>query len=73
MLQQLDLRRKVRLIGVGVSNFETRHCQLSLFEEAPQELEATSELDKAVDAVRKKFGPRAVTRVDLLDMKKKTS
>jgi len=73
LLQQLDLRRKVRLIGVGVSNFETRHCQLSLFKEAPQELEATSELDKAVDAVRKKFGPRAVTRVDLLDMKKKTS
>ncbi|NDV19646.1 DNA polymerase IV [Pseudodesulfovibrio sp. JC047] len=66
LLQRERLRRAVRLIGVGVSNFEIRTRQVMLFEESPLELEATSELDKAVDAVRRKFGGTAVTRVDLL-------
>ncbi|MGL1863269.1 MAG: DNA polymerase IV [Pseudodesulfovibrio sp.] len=72
LLKQLELRRAVRLIGVGVSNFEARTRQVNLFEEAPRELEETSELDLAVDAVRKKFGKTAVTRVDLLEFKKKS-
>lgn len=71
LLRLLDLRRAVRLIGVGVSNFEARTRQVTLFEEAPQLQEETSELDRAVDTVRKKFGSAAVTRVDLLDFKKK--
>jgi len=72
LLAQLELRRAVRLIGVGVSNFDARTRQVNLFEEAPQQLEATSELDRAVDAVREKFGSKAVTRVGLLEFKKKT-
>jgi len=71
LLEQLELRRAIRLIGVGVSNFEARNLQVSLFEEEPQAVEATSDLDKAVDAVREKFGDRAVTRVELLGLKKK--
>lgn len=71
LLAQLELRRAVRLIGVGVSNFEARNRQVTLFEDAPAELEATSELDRAVDEVRKKFGSAAVTRVDLLGFRKK--
>ncbi len=70
LLRQLELRRSVRLVGVGVSNFEARNRQVSLFEEEPQEAEATSELDKAVDAVRKKFGTKAVTRVEIMEFKK---
>lgn len=72
LLEQVELRRAVRLIGVGVSNFEARTRQVNLFEEAPQALEQTSELDLAVDAVRKKFGSKAVTRVDLLSFKKRS-
>jgi DNA polymerase-4 len=61
----------VRLIGVGVSNFEARARQVTLFEEAPARKEATSELDKAVDEVRRKFGGKAVTRMELMGFKKK--
>jgi len=71
LLKQLELRRPVRLIGVGVSNFEPRARQVTLFEEAPQEQEATSELDQAVDSVRKKFGSKAMIRGDLLEFHKK--
>lgn len=71
LLDRLELRRAVRLIGVGVSNFEPRNRQVTLFEESPAAQEETSELDRAVDQVRKKFGSRAVTRVDLLDFRKK--
>lgn len=71
LLGQLQLRRAVRLIGVGVSNFDSRTRQVTLFEESPKEAEATSELDKAVDEVRRKFGGKAVTRVELLGFRKK--
>jgi DNA polymerase-4 len=71
LLEQVRLHRAVRLIGVGVSNFEARVRQVNLFEEAPREKEATSELDKAVDEVRRKFGGKAVTRMELMGFKKK--
>ncbi|MCJ2165876.1 MULTISPECIES: DNA polymerase IV [unclassified Pseudodesulfovibrio] len=71
LLKQVELVRAVRLIGVGVSNFGTRTRQVNLFEEEPHKVEATSELDKAVDAVRRKFGGKAVTRVELLEFNKK--
>ncbi|MFH1913187.1 MAG: DNA polymerase IV [Pseudomonadota bacterium] len=70
LLDQLELRRAVRLIGVGVSGFEPRTRQLSLLQASPREAEATSGIDLAVDAVRRRFGSRAVTRVDLLDLKR---
>ncbi|EGB15262.1 DNA-directed DNA polymerase [Pseudodesulfovibrio mercurii] len=71
LLEQVKLPRAVRLIGVGVSNFGARPRQVTLFEEAPRRQEATSELDKAVDRVRRRFGGQAVTRVELLGFKKK--
>lgn len=71
LLKQVELKRAVRLIGVGVSNFTARNRQVTLFEEAPAKAEATSELDRAVDAVRKKYGGKAVTRMELLGFKKK--
>ena len=73
LLDQLQLRRAVRLIGVGVSNFESRTRQVTLFEETPRQTEVTSELDKAVDEVRRKFGGKAVTRMDLLEFKKRVA
>ncbi|WP_319541715.1 DNA polymerase IV [uncultured Pseudodesulfovibrio sp.] len=71
LLEQLQLPRAVRLIGVGVSNFESRTRQVTLFEESPHSAEATSELDKAVDEVRRKFGGKAVTRVELMGFRDK--
>ncbi len=71
LLKQVELHRAVRLIGVGVSNFTARSRQVTLFEEEPKKREATSELDKAVDAVRQKFGGKAVTRMELMGFKKK--
>lgn len=70
LLDELELRRPVRLIGVGVSNFRDKARQLSLFEE-PQE-EETGDLDRAVDSIREKFGTAAVTRGELLNFRKKT-
>ena len=71
LLDELELRRAVRLIGLGVSNFEARPRQVRLFEEGARAAEATSELDRAVDQVRERFGSGAVTRVDLLHFRKK--
>jgi len=49
--------RKIRLIGVGVSNFPASQ-QPSLFESPPRE----SAVDQAIDRVREKFGPQALQR-----------
>lgn len=71
LLEQLELPRAVRLIGVGVSNFEARERQLSLLEQAEGPQEATSGLDRAVDAVRGRFGKGALVRGGLMDFRKR--
>ena len=71
LLAELELRRAVRLIGVGVSNFEARARQVLLFEEPEAVREETSPLDRAVDRVRERFGSSAVTRMELMNFKKK--
>ncbi len=55
-----DTGRRVRLIGVGVSGFETSAQQLSLWD-APQQ-EANRDLQSALDDIRHKFGTSAITR-----------
>lgn len=50
--------RKVRLLGVGVSNLEESFSQLALYEDG----EKGEEIDKAMDAIRDKFGEEAVSR-----------
>ncbi|WP_321400660.1 DNA polymerase IV [Maridesulfovibrio sp.] len=59
----------VRLIGVGISNFEGRNRQLSLLEdpEKPNKNKKLDQLDKAVDQVRSKFGKNILTRGRLLE------
>ncbi|MGE4552967.1 MAG: DNA polymerase IV [Desulfovibrionaceae bacterium] len=65
LLRKEHLLGPVRLIGVGVSNFSRGPEQLSLFpEEDPARRVG---LDRAVDAVRRRFGRGAVTRGALLD------
>ena len=55
-------RRKVRLIGVGVSNLAAER-QLALFDEAPHRVERA---EQAMDALRERFGHDAVRRATLL-------
>jgi DNA polymerase-4 len=56
----------LRLLGVGVSNLaRDRVVQGQLFEEPGQERQAS--LDRAVDAIRKELGRKAIRRASLLD------
>lgn len=66
LLAELKPRQELRLIGVGVSQFGERPHQLSLLEpETPAKPKVA--LDKALDAVRGRFGKGAIVRGDLLD------
>jgi len=62
-----DRRRKVRLIGVGVSKFEQpEERQLSLFEEPGEgKVEKLRRLSQTVDRIREKYGPEAIRRASL--------
>lgn len=52
----------VRLLGVGVSGFEERAVQMGLFEDptASESDPAAERLAQSIDAVRKRFGSRAL-------------
>jgi hypothetical protein len=62
-LAQPEIRGKtIRLLGVGASNFGERQ-QLGLFGGGDDRLRRAVE---AADAVKRRFGPRAITRARLL-------
>jgi len=65
LLDAAALLKKVRLIGVGVSNFAKGTRQLSLLPDTHKE--KTGKLDRAVDAIRDKHGKAAVKRGRLFD------
>ena len=70
ILDGVELADRVRLIGVGVSGFEAgRPAQLSLMPEPkPQSDEKRrGKLDKAVDALRARYGRDAVVRGRLFE------
>jgi nucleotidyltransferase/DNA polymerase involved in DNA repair len=57
-----DKRRKVRLLGVGMSGFMDKiDRQISLFDDS---VKKTSDLDLIEDLVRKKFGKNAINRAE---------
>ncbi len=58
-----DKKREVRLIGVGVSKFETEERQLSLFEGAGDgRVEKLRRLSQSVDRIRERYGDEAIRR-----------
>ena len=64
-----DRRRKVRLIGVGVSKFKLEERQLSLFEvtgEGEGTVAKMRRLSQAVDQIREKYGDEAIQRTSLV-------
>jgi len=66
LLAELNPKKDLRLIGVGVSQFGERPRQFSLMEPLP-EARPKGALDQALDAVRGRFGKGAIVRGDLLD------
>ncbi|MEE8596086.1 MAG: DNA polymerase IV, partial [Gemmatimonadota bacterium] len=66
LLRDADRKaRRVRLVGVSLSGLVSEgRGQLSLFEAAEG---GDRQVARAVDALRKRFGRRAVTRAELLD------
>jgi DNA polymerase IV len=60
LLLELKLTEKVRLIGVGVSNFAVGMEQKSLFPN--QFLHKQEDLDRALDRIHNKFGRKAILR-----------
>jgi len=56
--------RKIRLIGIGVSNLTTAGYQVGLFD---QHSERLARLAKAVDDIRDRFGEEAIQRASLLE------
>lgn len=71
LLDALRLERPVRLIGVGVSNFGAVERQLSLLEEAAPEPVGNPKLDRALDAIRGKFGNYSVERGRTFSLKRR--
>jgi DNA polymerase-4 len=75
LLAELNPKKDLRLIGVGVSQFGERPAQkLSLLDlvpqpgaDAPPKAKPKGTLDQALDAVRGRFGKSAIVRGDLLD------
>ena len=51
----------IRLLGVGVTGFETRAAQMSLLESTPERDRQREGLERAVDQVRTRFGTRALS------------
>jgi len=65
LLRELNPARKVRLIGVGVTNFSAGFRQMQILpEEEPHRLE---HLDQALDRIQKRFGDKAIMRGRLFE------
>jgi DNA polymerase IV len=60
LLRELKMTKKLRLIGVGVSNLTGLVRQASLFEDAS--CRRKESLDKAMDEIHAKFGEKALKR-----------
>lgn len=69
LLAAQNLSRKVRLIGVGVSNFRAGQNMLPLVADPGRERE--EQLDQAMDRIRTKFGTKSILRADAVHHTKK--
>ncbi len=77
LLDALPLKQKVRLIGVGLSNYDSSPQQLSLLDDRTGgqtggrvATERQRKLDRALDSLRERFGGDAVMRGRLFEPEK---
>lgn len=63
LLNENPLKKKVRLIGVAVSNLDVggEEAQMSLFED-PGKTDKNQKVDEAMDAIRSKFGGKVIRK-----------
>ena len=75
LLDALHFADKVRLIGLGVSNFDggSRQLPLPLGDAEIRDADARKRLDQAMDAVRERFGKNSIQRGRALETKKITA
>lgn len=72
LYNNLKITKKIRLVGVGVSEFQDRETpvQLSLFaDENPIHNKQWEVVDRAMDSVLAKFGPDALKKANLKNYK----
>ncbi|MDA3895967.1 MAG: DNA polymerase IV [Desulfobacteraceae bacterium] len=67
LLDEYFLRKPVRLIGVGVSDFDDKKqaVQMELFAGSDDGVEKWEKVDSAVDAIAEKFGKDVITKAGL--------
>ena len=66
-LSNLSRGRPVRLIGVGVSNLDTPHRQMGLWDDVFQE---KSKLANAIDSLKDRYGKKIIQRASQLEKSK---
>jgi DNA polymerase-4 len=69
LLEEVGIHHKFRLVGVGVSGFDRakgRQEQLGLFTEKDPRKKSWEDAEKAMDAIKDKFGQNAIKRGHLL-------
>ena len=64
-----DMRRPVRMLSVGCTNFSSpdEPMQLTLFEEESHERERCQKLENTVDAIRRRFGAGCISLARTMD------
>ncbi len=60
LLQELQLKQKIRLVGIGVTGLAPQDRQGVLLPDP--DLERQGQLDETLDRIRKRFGPQAIYR-----------
>lgn len=66
-----SINKQIRLIGVRVDNLEDKEqMQMSLFSKTDLEKEKQKKVDKAVDAIKEKFGYEIITRAGKMKVDK---
>lgn len=71
VLYNNSINKQIRLIGLRVDNLEGKdQMQLSLFNQTDIEKEKQRKVDKAVDAIKEKFGYEMITRAGKMKVDK---